>query len=122
MIVVLVNPQTKQPTGFEPHEDTPRYFTGPYQNVTRVSESWLEAERERVAEMHAMAAAQGIRVPPSVIHGFTPNTETSRTDAAVAAERERCAKILSDYADARAYDPEEHDDLMEVVSKIRSGQ
>lgn len=39
----------------------------------------------------------------------------------VSAERERCAKILADYADARAYDPEEHDDLMEVVERIRSG-
>ncbi len=40
----------------------------------------------------------------------------------VATERERCAKILSDYADARAYDPEEHDDLMEVVARIRSSE
>lgn len=42
--------------------------------------------------------------------------------SAIVAERERCAKILSDYADARAYDPEEHDDLMEVVARIRSGE
>lgn len=40
----------------------------------------------------------------------------------VAAERERCAKILSDYADTHAYDPEEHNDLLDVVEKIRSGE
>jgi hypothetical protein len=55
---------------------------------------------------------------------FDPNPDPcpvcARVAAAVAAERERCARILSDYADTSAYDPEEHDSLMAVVARIRN--
>jgi len=47
---------------------------------------------------------------------------SSLWEAATAAERERCARVLTDYADTSAYDPEEHDDIMTVVELIRSGK
>ncbi len=49
-VTVLVNPQTKQPTGFEPCSEltTPRFFDGPYQNVTVVTREWQQAEMQRV--------------------------------------------------------------------------
>lgn len=69
MVVVLVNPQTKKPTCYEPPEGHPHYFSGPYQNVAEVTEEWQAHERD----------AQ------------------QRIFAAVAAEREACAEILDGF-------------------------
>jgi hypothetical protein len=48
MVTVLINPQTKQPTAFEPGDNTPRIYSGQYQNVTEVSEEWRAAELKRL--------------------------------------------------------------------------
>lgn len=47
-MIVLVNPITKEPTAFEPPPFIDRLTSGPYQNVTEVSEEWVAAERERL--------------------------------------------------------------------------
>jgi hypothetical protein len=54
-MVVLVNPITKAPTAVEPGEETPRIFTGQYQNVAHVSEEWLAGERESAANKQTKA-------------------------------------------------------------------
>ena len=128
-MIVLVNPITKQPTAFAPGEGVAHIFDGPYQNVAEVSEEWAAAELERVKDAIrnsiglAGASSEGdisARRVQQALHPYPTVGEV--IEQAIAAERERCAKILADYADARAYDPEEHDDLMEVVERIRSGK
>jgi hypothetical protein len=63
----------------------------------------------------------------SLLYHFGPDRHIDGHDeitayvcGVISAERERCAQVLADYADVNAYDPEEHDDLMEIVERIRS--
>ncbi len=60
MIVVLVNPATKKPTGFQPFEGTPHIFEGPCRNVALVSEEWIVAERARIYALVAERRILGI--------------------------------------------------------------
>ncbi len=103
MVTVLVNPITKRPTAYEPIiEDAPRFYSGPYQNVTLVTKEWQAEELVRVY--------------------------------AVAAERERCARI-AEFAGVWAGDTREQigngspdaycgytEAAREIAARIRSGE
>lgn len=47
-MIVIINPTTKEPTTFEPTDRLNLILSGPYQNVTAVSEEWVTAERKRL--------------------------------------------------------------------------
>ena len=83
---------------------------------------WLQDDRRdvvvgRITQLEHVRPAVVSRVARTII---TPNAMQAKIDAAVSAERERCAKILESFWTGLG--PNGAGDLQQVIARIRSGR